>query len=351
MAFLENITTLERNNAVTTFFDQESSTFDDLSNETRKIVEKVWFLLFILPVCCVGIPANIINCFVFWCQGLQDRMNLCLFSLAIVDCLHLSIAFAIFPVSSFVRFFNEILGEKYYLKSMTTLVGVLYCSRATSGFIGVVIAVERCVCVVLPFRASTLISTKTMSILMIASFLSFQCVYVTYPLSLEVVWSNKTKGENWYMEMTQFLSDNPILIEKFQSLFLDVAIPVANLTILVVMTTITVVKLKVAMTWRQRCVASTRTNDSDQTALTVMLVVVSVVHIVTLIPYVVCQVIYYILPDPFNASYNFYLTFKAVSHSIPAMNSSIHIFIYYVRSSRYQLVFKNMFCHRLKHLD
>nr|KAG5688562.1 hypothetical protein BaRGS_002777 [Batillaria attramentaria] len=43
----------------------------------------------------VGVPTNIISCLVFYKQGLRDRMNLCLFVLALVDTVYLVSVFVI----------------------------------------------------------------------------------------------------------------------------------------------------------------------------------------------------------------------------------------------------------------
>lgn len=77
--------------------------FNDISEETRNIIENVCFAGVLLPICFVGIPSNIINCVVFWKQGLGDRMNLCLFCLAVSDCLRLSCSFTMSPVTFFIR--------------------------------------------------------------------------------------------------------------------------------------------------------------------------------------------------------------------------------------------------------
>ena len=43
----------------------------------------------------IGVPTNLLNCLVFYRQGLRDRMNLCLFSLALVDMLFIGFFFLV----------------------------------------------------------------------------------------------------------------------------------------------------------------------------------------------------------------------------------------------------------------
>lgn len=316
-----------------------------LQEETRKCIEKVLFLGFILPVCFVGIPSNLINCVVFRRQGLQDRMNFCLFFSALVDCLYLVCTLTIFPISSLVRLYDDTLGEEYYLKTSASLTGVLYAFRNTSGFIAVVIAVERCVCVWLPLKASTFMRTRTMCIMLTSSLLLFQGVFSTHPILLRVIWTKKKTSENWRLVHTQFYHDNRLIFVILHIIILDVLVPVATFLILVTMTIITVIKLKVAMSWRQRSAAVTRNVDPHQTSLTVMLLIVSTVHIVTMIPFVAWHVVYFFIPDPFNTYYTTLMTLKGVINSFPTINSSIQFFIYYFRSSRFRIVLQNMFFH------
>lgn len=77
----------------------------EFSQRTRYLAEVICYIGLTTPICLLGILTNIVNCIVFAHQGLQDRMNLCLFSLACVDCLYLISAFILVSVISFLRFF------------------------------------------------------------------------------------------------------------------------------------------------------------------------------------------------------------------------------------------------------
>lgn len=320
---------------------EEKSFFVDFTEETRKIIENVWFIGCILSACLVGVPANTINCVVFTRQGLQYRMNLCLFCLALSDLVYLLCTFTMFPISSLIRYYDDVIGEKYYIKCLTLLASVSYGSRSTSSFIGVVIAIERCLCVLIPLRAHTLIQTRTMGIMLIGSFFLFQLIFITYALSVQASW---TPRKNWYYARTQFFMDNKILVKIVQTILLDVVAPFANFIVLIVVTIITILKLKVAMKWRQKSTIVLRDSINHQVSLTTMLVIMSAVHITTMVPFVAWQSFCLFFPDPLNTYYNIFLTFRAVTTSFPALNSSIHIFIYYYRSSRYRQIFRKIFC-------
>lgn len=342
MALSLNASTINERKSLNNFSDKENSFSGDVNEETRKLIEKIFFIGLTLPGCCLGIPTNIINCMVFRRQGLQDRINLCLFSLALVDCVHLMCTCAVYPVSAFLQLHDEALGDKYYINSFAILVSLLYGLRTSSTFIGVVIAVERCLCVVLPLRASTLIRTRTMGMMILVSVIFFQIFFTFYSLLFEGTWTKWRSGEHWLLVKTRFFNDNEFLVGII-TIFLGITLSLAAFLILIVMTTVTVIKLKAAMKWRQQAAGHVMNNSSKETAVTLMLVLVSTVYIVTMVPYLVCQITYYLLPDPFNTSYNAFLLLKNISHGFGPVNSCFHMFIYYSRSSRFRQTFKAMF--------
>lgn len=143
----------------------DSSDNNDASVETRTVVETICFAGITTLACMVGIPGNAMNCLVFWSQGLKHRMNLCLFSLALTDLLFLTCGFIIFSLGSFLKIYDTTLGDEYFIKNLVYLRGAFYGLRLTSGCITMIITLERCVCVIFPLRAATLMRTSFMGFL------------------------------------------------------------------------------------------------------------------------------------------------------------------------------------------
>lgn len=329
---------------VTTGDSRKDLEYNDISTETRVLVENFCFAGLTLLMCLVGIPTNTISCLVFWRQGLQDRMNLCLFSLALADCLHLLCSFTIFPLSSFLHWYDKNLGEEYYLKSLNSLISLFHGFRSTAGFIGMVIALERCVCVVIPFRASTLIRTRTMAVILLFSLVFFQLSYLTYPFKLDASWVMGHDGEQWKLVITDFYEENFFLVRSYSDV-IDIAVPVAILLTVVVTTTITIVKLRKAMKWRRKAMNFIGKNsDSHHAKLTIMLVINSVIYIVTMTPFMLWNIIFQFLEDPFRAQYNIFMVCKAISYTLPTINSSVHVFVYFSRSSRFRTELRRLCC-------
>ncbi|XP_025097946.1 uncharacterized protein LOC112566167 [Pomacea canaliculata] len=131
-----------------------------ISRQSRRVVEIVCYGGLTSLLCCVGVVVNVLSCLVFWRQGLKDHMNLCLFCLALTDCSYLLSTFTVLSLTELLRLCDEAIGEKFYVLAFTYVGSVLYGFRSASEWMEAVIAVERCVCVVFPLRASTILSPQ-----------------------------------------------------------------------------------------------------------------------------------------------------------------------------------------------
>lgn len=309
-----------------------------VSRETREVVETIVYSGVAALLCITGIPTNIINCGVFWRQGLKDRMNLCLFCLSLVDCLFLCCELVMYPVSSAIKFYNRALGIEYQAKLIIVLFGVSSAFQRTSQFIGLLIGVERCVCVVFPLKASTLIKTSSMAITIFVFFFFCQASYVFYSLSYQAQ-SASIPGETyWYFDETTFLVENKLFVRTLIFTLLGFAVPAATLLIVTVATVITINKLRAAIMWRQNTSSTTSDSVRQQVALTAMLVIVSCIHIITLVPSVLWELTLYVTGELFHdpRRWELWYTIRAVVKVFPEINSAINFFIYYSRSTRFR---------------
>ena len=67
-----------------------------ISRETELLVDRIKSAIFIPILYLVGAPANVINMAVFFRQGLGKRINMCLFSLALLDLISLTVIFSFY---------------------------------------------------------------------------------------------------------------------------------------------------------------------------------------------------------------------------------------------------------------
>lgn len=311
-----------------------------VSKDLRMAVEFVFYTGLSSLVCLVGIPTNILNCWVFWHQGLKDRMNICLFSLAIVDCCYLSLEFVMYPVGSFIVVFNNSLGNKYQTQIISNLFGASSGFRSTSRFIGVIIAVERCVCLVVPLIASTIMRPKTVTITIIVACLLFQTFCAFIPLSFEAQ-PILVEGEIfWMFSDTDFQINNRRFVYTLIYTVLGFIVPVTFQFIVTAATVITIVKLRAAMTWRRKSSSTASDSVKHQESLTVMLVIVSLIHIVTNTPSVAWELALYFTADLFAppSYWELLKLVSAVANVFPEINSAVNFFVYYLRSSRFRSI-------------
>ena len=116
-------------------------------------------------------------------SGLKDRMNLCLFCLSLVDGMFV-FSLSMLSSSCLVRFFRPGL-QTWWLMTVNIYVGGLYRGfLLCSGCLTMIISVERCVCVFLPLRATSLIRTRTMAVIVFTTIATIQALCLIYPLKV-----------------------------------------------------------------------------------------------------------------------------------------------------------------------
>ena len=110
-------------------------------------------------------------------------MNLCLFCLSLVDGICI-FSFSVIGSWCLVHVFRPDL-EIWWKWLMTIYVaGLLRGSLLCSGCLTTIISVERCVCVFLPLRATSLIRTRTMAVIIFTTIATIQAICMIYPLKV-----------------------------------------------------------------------------------------------------------------------------------------------------------------------
>ena len=110
-------------------------------------------------------------------------MNLCLFCLSLVDGMFV-FSLSMLSSSCLVRFFRPGL-QTWWLFTVNIYVAGLYRGfLLCSGCLTMIISVERCVCVFLPLRATSLIRTRTMAVIVFTTIATIQAICMIYPLKV-----------------------------------------------------------------------------------------------------------------------------------------------------------------------
>ena len=113
-----------------------------------------------------------------------------------------------------------------------------------------------------------------------------------------------------------------------------------------VTTTITVVKLRRVVQWRQSSTSSvTATSSIKEIALTKTLVATSVLFIVCMAPTIMVQIASFVEPEFYFTGhyYNRAYALQIVGEFFKVSNSSFNYFIYYNMSTRYRETLRDIF--------
>ncbi|XP_025099157.1 uncharacterized protein LOC112566943 [Pomacea canaliculata] len=321
-----------------------------LSIEASRTIDK--FILAFQPcVLVIGLFTNVFNGVVFWRQGLRDRMNLCLFCLSLADVAYLITVLIIVTVSSLMAQTGSRLAAEFIIKATVYGIGLLFGAAALSRLISMVIAVERCLCVVFPLQATSLIRTRAMASILVTIFTFVLLCYATKPVGMEAksITDNLTGEVRWLTGLSPFYTNNNLLCQIIYNVIPRVVIPVGTFLIVLVATCITVVRLRAAMSWRQQASSNRGENLNQQVVLTKMLVVISCIDITCSTPSVIQALLEIFRSDFLTGGplYNLLRTTGSLSTVFVCINSSVNFFVYITRSTRYRQEFQNLCCSRL----
>ena len=339
----ENTTGLSYDN--TEVFIPWNNPHNIISVETFLSFEKVVTCGVNLVLFSIGVPTNLLNCLVFYRQGLRDRMNLCLFSLALVDMLYVTFFYLASSYCLVGQLFPEV-GEWWKFHARKYFAGLYMGFLASSGCLTMVISVERCVCVTLPLKAATLVKTQTIAVIIVGVVVSLQTMCLLYPLELSIGTREdpNTGRITFFLTTTEFYSQHKVLYNVVEYTFLMIVIPFTTFTVVTIATAITVVQLKRAIAWRHGS-SSSSSSDVREVALVKMLVVVSLIYIISSAPNVALGLTRLLVPEFLHTRRyaNIFLASNLTFLVLAQMNSSVNFFVYLARSSRFRQELRGLF--------
>ncbi|XP_070180293.1 galanin receptor 2a-like [Littorina saxatilis] len=276
----------------------------------------------------VGVPGNVLSAAVFYTQGLRERINLCVFSLALVDIVVLIVTLCL----SVEQVYRAFVGPSSFF--------ITYFTAA--------ISTERCVCVVSPLRAQRMLPGWTLrGVLLLAStvLLTGMLVIAGPKHTIVCVYDPLTNVTSDIVYVTQYYKDNKKVLDILDVFIYATALPFIFLVVIVVTTSVTAVKLRSAARWRQQsssaqpgAPSAAEHRDSREVALTKMLIATSVLFIVCLCPMLLVQVAMFLVPElKFGGRYhNMTSVLWSVISVFRCANSSFNFFVYHHLGSRFR---------------
>ncbi|KAL8603528.1 hypothetical protein ACOMHN_052757 [Nucella lapillus] len=339
-----------------------------ISREADYWVSTILIGTVVLPVLfVVGVVGNVLSVAVFKRQGLKERINLCLFTLALADVLVLisnvfltaekvyrdlvgfsGFFITYFPgkISFFVTYFPDKSG--FFITYFPGLTGVTWVSQ----FLSAVIASERCFCVVSPLHAQKFLKTSTMAAIIFttSAILLAGMLAIAGPKHIAVCMfdplTNTTKD---IVYVTDYYLENKEILDLFDVFLYATTLPALFLAVVAITTAITAIKLWKALAWRQQTASMTTSTTTEKTdnktkalakeaALTKTLIATSVLFIVCLVPILLVQMATFLVKDlNYDGRYhNLTSVLWQCINTFRCLNSSLNFFIYFYMGSKFR---------------
>ena len=316
-----------------------------ISRETELLVDRLKSAIFIPILYVVGIPANVINMAVFFRQGLSKRINMCLFSLALLDLISLTVIFSFYAERIYMQFTD---GEKYgpayrYMvnNNVVGLIGFGMGSVLLSG----IISTERCICVLFPLRSQRCIPTKVLTAIIVVSVLVLVSLrfVVTAQYQVTCFYEMRTERKSWQLFVTDYYFRNKAMLKVLGGMFYGFFISEGIPFVVLITTTITAIRLQQTVKWRSQ--TSSQVSNTKEIAVTKMLIALSIEFFVLSIPIIVLRMLPVFLPQfsPSGLYSNTFSVLLRISELCFCISASVNFFVYYFTSANYRETLYGLF--------
>ena len=308
-----------------------------ISFEAEYLFDRIKSAIFIPVLFLIGFPANCINMAVFFKQGLKERINLCLFSLALVDLIFLTVILAFHSERIYTQFTDWVrIGAFYRYMVNHNVIGLNGIAYGPM-FLSAIISTERCICVLFPLRAQRCIPTKAIAVIIVGGVLGMAGAQfaITAMYQVACFYEMRTQRLSWHPYVNEYYFQNEAMINALNGVFFGFCV-VVGCPVIVLTTTITTgVRLTQIVRWRSQTSSSL---SSKEIGVTKMLIALSIEFFVLSIPLIVLRVVPVFEPR-LNAGGNFANSFNllvGLAEVFSNMSSSVNFFVYYFTGTRYR---------------
>ncbi|KAL8623536.1 hypothetical protein ACOMHN_051146 [Nucella lapillus] len=310
-----------------------------VSWQTEELFYKVCSGLLIPLFFIFGTPANVLNMVVFYKQGLKERINFCLFFLALVDILHLTPLF-IFQVEHINSWFTGELrnGEIYRFMRNNNLLG-FYGFGYGSMLLAAVISTERCVCVLFPLTVQRCIPTKAFAFVVVFAVLTVSMLFFISSAQYRsgCYYEVRTQRISWQYEINHdYFSKHEAMLRVLDGAFYGVLICIGCPALVLITTIITAIKLRQIVRWRSH--SSSVMSSPKEMGLTRMLMCLSAEFIVLSSPLMIGRVTR-LFPSVVGLVTYRWNVFRILGNCYEIsfyISSSVNFVVYYVAGSKYR---------------
>ncbi|KAL8595112.1 hypothetical protein ACOMHN_019150 [Nucella lapillus] len=309
-----------------------------VSWQTEELFYKI-FSGFLIPLFFIfGIPANVLTMVVFYKQGLKERINFCLFFLALIDLLHLTAVF-ILEVEHMGSWFTGEMrnGDIYRFMVNNNLLGFAGFGYG-SMLLAAIISTERCVCVLFPFTAKRCIPTKIFAIVVVFAVLaaSLMRFVISAQNRAACFYEVNIQRRTWQHEVAgDYFSKHKTMIKFLTGVFYGFIISVGCPALVLITTIITAVKLRQIVRWRSQ--TSSGMSSPKEIGVTKMLICLSIEFVILSSPLISITVTR-LFPSVLTLSYHLNL-YRILNNSCKVsfyISSSVNFAVYYMTGTKYR---------------
>ncbi|XP_025091544.1 uncharacterized protein LOC112562478 [Pomacea canaliculata] len=216
--------------------------------------------------------------------------------------------------------------------------------------LSVIIAIERCVCVLLPLRAKLLLKTRNMAIIILTGvpLVSFLRLCVLAKYVFVCYFDKRTKVASMGLFVTDYATRNKQLVDFVDGIFYGFIMAVACPVIVLIATVITSIRLWQTVAWRKQTSTS---NAQKELTVTKMLIFLSFEFLSFIFPRVLLRV-YPLFNGEFNAKGKyryFYLACASIGEVFVCMGSSFSFVVYYFTSTKFRYICHGLFSRQQRH--
>ncbi|KAK7495261.1 hypothetical protein BaRGS_00013443 [Batillaria attramentaria] len=323
-----------------------------MSHEVEHLFDVIVAVGFLYVLFLVSAPTNVISMIAFYKQGIKERINLCLFLQSFADLVYMTFNFLLYSDRLYLEIRNGPSRSFMTAMMLNNYLACLYSFSWASGFMTVVIASERCFCVVSPFRSQRILRTRTMGLIIVAAFVvifgGFFVVGARWTIAC--IFSPLTQSTSYEIYPRQWYLQHKQIIDTLDGVY-GLILPCTFVFVVTVTTTATVVKITKMTSWREK--TSSANVAAREIALTRMLIGTSSLYVVCSVSHVVTRILILCLPDfsiggRYSNTFNF---MSSVNELFTYINSSVNFFIYYSMGSKYKETVRRMFGRSSEHND
>ena len=291
----------------------------------------------------VGIIGNSLAFVVFWKDTIKTSTSFLFQALSLIDSVLLVSVFLIYTIDSFVEYTDMLQGlsstSPYRIRWSFP---VAMTAQTASIWVTVLIAVNRCVAVCLPYKASrwctVYMAKKQLAVVLLIAVLYNAPTFAQFHI---VHWTSDN-GTTYQavLDYTKIGSSRlyqTIYENILYSIFI-LALPVLCLTFL----DIRLVKALQAL--RQRRMEMQTLSQKHDNNVTVVLIIVVIVLIICQVPALINRVLWNVLPPEARVCGRFHFYLRYIANALVILNSAVNFIIYAFLNKRFRRVLVRTVC-------